>query len=160
VQAGLPRQFLADASGRVAPTPAKGATVGRRVPVYSAPKPVSAISTPGSVDFKGGATQAVLSLTGKGVDQGTGSHRYHSLISVFELQGESGRLPACDRDVTENCTLNDAAKGGDLRYVGAASTAPHWRNSKEIRRTHCWRSACPPGATGRTSAATRCRSWT
>jgi subtilisin family serine protease len=124
VQAGLPRQFLADASGRVALTPTKGTTVRLRVPVYSAPKPVSSIRTPRSVDFKGGATRSVLNLTGKGVDQGTGSQRYRSLISVFELQAESGRLPECAGGVTENCTLNGTAKGGDLRYVGAASTAP------------------------------------
>jgi hypothetical protein len=69
-QAGLARQFLADASGRVALTPAKGAGVGLRVPVYSAPKPVSAISVSGAVDFKGGAAQSVLNLTGKGCRPG------------------------------------------------------------------------------------------
>jgi subtilisin family serine protease len=122
-QAGLARQFLADASGRVALTPTKGATVGLRVPVYAAPKPVSAIATPASVDFHGTA-QSVLNLTGKGVDQGSGAQRYRSLISVFELQAKSGQLPECDGGVTEDCTLNGTAKGGDLQYVGAASTAP------------------------------------
>jgi subtilisin family serine protease len=123
-QAGLARQFLADASGRVALTPTKGATVGLRVPVYSAPKPVSAISTPAAVSFPAGATQSVLNLTGKGVDQGTGAQRYRSLISVFELQASSGQLPECDGGTTADCTLNNTAKGGDLQYVGAASTAP------------------------------------
>jgi len=122
-QAGLARQFLADASGRIALTPTKGATVGLRVPVYAAPKPVSAIATPASVDFHG-SNQAVLNLTGKGVDQGTGSQRYRSLISVFELQAKSGQLPECDGGTTEDCTLNNTAKGGDLQYVGATSTAP------------------------------------
>jgi hypothetical protein len=123
-QAGLARQFVADASGRVAFTPVSGAKVPLRVSVYSAPKPVSAISTPASVKFAPEATQAVLNLGGKGVDQGTGAQRYRSLISVLELQAESPQLPECDADVITDCTLNKTAKGGDLRYIGAASTAP------------------------------------
>ncbi|WP_410574121.1 S8 family serine peptidase [Amycolatopsis sp. cmx-4-61] len=123
-QAGLARQFVADASGRVAFTPVSGAKVPLRVSVYSAPKPVSTISTPPSVKFAPDATQAVLNLGGKGVDQGAGAQRYRSLISVFELQAESPQLPECDADVVSDCTLNKTATGGDLRYIGAASTAP------------------------------------
>ncbi|WP_199199102.1 S8 family serine peptidase [Amycolatopsis sp. CA-128772] len=123
-QAGLARQFVADASGRVAFTPVSGAKVPLRVSVYAAPKPVSSISTPASVKFGADATQAVLNLGGKGVDQGTGAQRYRSLISVLELQAESPQLPECDADVVTDCTLNKTAKGGDLRYIGAASTAP------------------------------------
>ncbi|MFE3171008.1 S8 family serine peptidase [Amycolatopsis sp. NPDC059090] len=123
-QAGLARQFVADASGRVAFTPKNGATVPLRVAVYSSPKPVSAITTPGGVRFGANADQAVLNLAGKGIDQGSGSQRYRSLISVLELQAESPQLPECDSHVTSDCTLNRTAKGGDLRYIGAASTAP------------------------------------
>ncbi|SFP12039.1 S8 family serine peptidase [Amycolatopsis rubida] len=123
-QAGLARQFVADASGRVAFTPKNGATVPLRVAVYSSPKPVSAITTPGGVRFGANADQAVLNLGGKGIDQGSGSQRYRSLISVLELQAESPQLPECDSHVTSDCTLNRTAKGGDLRYIGAASTAP------------------------------------
>ncbi|HEY3468166.1 MAG TPA: S8 family serine peptidase [Amycolatopsis sp.] len=123
-QAGLARQFVADASGRVAFTPKSGAKVPLRVSVYAAPKPVSTISTPPSVKFTPDATQAVLNLTGKGVDQGAGAQRYRSLISVLELQAESPQLPECDADVVTDCTVNNTAKGGDLRYIGAASTAP------------------------------------
>ncbi|WP_033291999.1 S8 family peptidase [Amycolatopsis jejuensis] len=123
-QAGLARQFVADASGRVAFTPKNGTTVPLRVAVYSAPKPVSAITTPGGVRFGPSADQAVLNLGGKGVDQGSGAQRYRSLISVLELQAESPQLPECDANVTADCTLNRTAKGGDLRYIGAASTAP------------------------------------
>jgi subtilisin family serine protease len=123
-QAGLARQFVADASGRVAFTPVSGAKVPLRVSVYAAPKPVSTISTPQSVKFAPDATQAVLNLSGKGVDQGSGAQRYRSLISVLELQAESPQLPECDADVVTDCTVNKTAKGGDLRYIGAASTAP------------------------------------
>ena len=123
-QAGLARQFLADASGRVVFSPAGGG-VALRVPVYAAPKPVSQITTPGSLEFRG--DQAVLNLNGHGVDQGSGSQRYRSLISVLELQASSPRLPACRGKLTDGCTVNDTAQGGDLRYVGAASTAPQAR---------------------------------
>ncbi len=114
-----PRQFLADASGRVVLTPKSGSSVALRVPVYSAPKPVADIGTVNSVraDKSG---QAVLNLTGRGLNQGA----YRSLVSVLELQATSPRLPECRRNVTTNCVLNDTAKSGDLRYVGAASTAP------------------------------------
>ncbi|MFB9597260.1 S8 family serine peptidase [Saccharothrix longispora] len=115
----VPRQFLADASGRVVFAPKSGTAVPLRVPVYSAPKPVADIDVPKSVKANNGG-QAVLNLTGKGLDQGA----YKSLVSVLELQASSPKLPECRRNVTANCTLNDTAKGGDLRYVGAASTAP------------------------------------
>ncbi|GLZ35464.1 peptidase S8 [Lentzea sp. NBRC 105346] len=123
-QLDVPRQFLADASGRVVLTPKSGSSVALKVPVYSAPKPVANISTAGSIRFRGTDKQAVLNLNGRGIDQGSGAQAYRSLVSVLELQAKSPRLPRCKANVTENCTLNDTAKGGDLRYVGAASTAP------------------------------------
>ncbi|GAB2990199.1 S8 family serine peptidase [Amycolatopsis acidiphila] len=126
-QAGLARQFLADASGRVVFTPRAGA-VPLRVPVYAAPKPVSAITVPNSLNFREGG-QAALGLSGRGLDQGSGSQRYQSLISVLELQASSPKLPPCRGKITEGCTVNDTAKGGDLRYVGAASTAPAARQA-------------------------------
>ncbi|MFI9815759.1 S8 family peptidase [Saccharothrix variisporea] len=114
----VPRQFLADASGRVVFTPKSGSTVPLRVPVYSAPKPAADINVADRLTFRG--PQAVLNLTGRGVNQGA----YQSLVSVLELQQTSPKLPECRRSVTTNCTLNDTAKGGDLRYVGVTSTAP------------------------------------
>lgn len=116
----VPRQFLADASGRVVLSPKSGATVPLRVPVYSAPKPASDISVPGSVKLGKNATQTVLNLTGRGVDQ----KGFRSLVSVLELQATSPRLPECKRNVTSGCTLNQTAKGADLRHVGVTSTAP------------------------------------
>ncbi|WP_027946243.1 S8 family serine peptidase [Amycolatopsis taiwanensis] len=119
--AGLARQFLADASGRVVLTP-QGSGVTLRVPVYSAPKPVADITTPDSVSFQG--NQAALNLSGRGLNQGSGSQRYQSLVSVLELQASSPKLPDCRSNLTQHCTINDTAKGGDLQYVGAATTAP------------------------------------
>jgi subtilisin family serine protease len=119
---GLPRQFLADASGRVIFSPTAGATVALRVPVYAAPKPTASIQVPSQLRIPGAT--GLLTLSGKGLDQGTGDERYLSLISVLELQGTSPRLPKCTATVTTACALNDTARGGDLRYVGVASTVP------------------------------------
>jgi subtilisin family serine protease len=122
-QAGQARQYLAEASGRIVLTPTSGGTP-LRLPVYAAPKPVAAITEPGSVRFSGGQTQAILNVSGRGVDQGSGDQRYRSLLSAFELQATSPKLPDCTDHVKTDCAINGTAKGGDLRYVGAASTAP------------------------------------
>ncbi|MCP2259956.1 PA domain-containing protein [Streptoalloteichus tenebrarius] len=123
-QLNVARQFLADASGRLVLTPKNGSSTPLRVPVYAAPKPVAKISAGDRVKFHRGDAQAVLNLKGRGIDQGQDASAYRSLVSVLELQGTSPRLPKCDKKVTSDCTPNDTAKGGDLRYVGATSTAP------------------------------------
>ncbi|AOS65321.1 S8 family peptidase [Actinoalloteichus hymeniacidonis] len=123
-QGGEARQFLADASGRIVFTPESGSSVPLRVPVHSAPKPVSDIEASAWLRLPEGSEQAVLNLRGRGVSQGEGDEAYRSLISVLELHGESDRLPECVGDQSLGCTINETAKGGDLRQVGATSTAP------------------------------------
>ena len=117
-QAGQKRQFLAEVSGRLVLKPV-GSGTGLRVPVYAAPKPVADL-TAGPVAFTG--DQGVLGVTGRGLAQGEGDLAYRSLLSVFELQATSEQLPVCDADRTTGCAVNTAARGADLRYVGAAST--------------------------------------
>lgn len=109
-QAGMARQFLAEVSGRLLVR-----TGGQelRVPVYAAPEPVGDVAATGD----GG----VLRLSGRALDQGEGAEAYRSLLSVFELHGTSPELPDCTGEVTVGCALNASARGGDLRYVGAAS---------------------------------------
>ena len=121
-QLGAARQFVADASGRVVLSAANAVTL--RVPVYAAPKPVSDLSALQSLHFGGDDRQAVLSLSGRGVDQGSGDAAYRSLISVLQLQTESGRLVECTGVFVAACTPNGTARGGDIRYVGVTSTAP------------------------------------
>ncbi len=127
-QLGAARQFLADASGRVVLTPAGDAAPSAeaplRVPVYAAPKPVADVATSDELRFHGGDQQAMLELSGRGLDQGSGDAAYRSLISVLQLQAESGQLPECGAVVTVDCTPNQTARGGDVQYVGATSTAP------------------------------------
>ncbi|MGM1063162.1 S8 family peptidase [Saccharothrix sp. Mg75] len=112
-QGGLPRQFLAEASGRLL-VRSSGRVL--RVPVYAAPKPVA--------DVEAVADGDVLRLRGRGLDQGEGDEAYRSLVSVFQLGGTSPELPDCTDEVKTDCALNRTAKGGDLRYAGVASTGP------------------------------------
>ncbi len=119
-QADQARQFLAEVSGRVVVKPGGGGTA-LRVPVYAAPEPVADLTT-SAVEFTG--DQGVLTVSGRGVDQGEDDLAYRSLLSAFELQGTSDELPACDDTTEVDCVANTTAKGGDLRYVGATSTAP------------------------------------
>ncbi|MFC6091914.1 S8 family peptidase, partial [Saccharothrix lopnurensis] len=110
LQAGLARQFLAEASGRVL-VRAGGREL--RVPVYAAPKPVG--------DVEAAYADGAVRLTGRALDQGEGDQAYRSLLTAFELQGTSPELPDCAGEVQVDCALNASARGGDLRYVGAAS---------------------------------------
>lgn len=121
-QLGAARQFVADASGRIVFSAANAVTL--RVPLYAAPKPVSDLSALQDLHFRSDDRQAVLSLSGRGVDQGSGDAAYRSLISVLQLQTESGRLTACRGVFVAACTSNGTARGGDIRYVGVTSTAP------------------------------------
>lgn len=62
------------------------------MPVYAAPRPVANIPAPERLQFHGNDRQAVLALSGRGVDQGNGDAAYRSLISVLQLQTESGAV--------------------------------------------------------------------
>jgi hypothetical protein len=109
-QAGTARQFLAEASGRLL---LRAGGPALRVPVYAAPKPVADVE---AVDAGG-----VLRLAGRALDQGEGPEAYRSLLTAFELHGTSPELPDCAGEVQAGCAPNASARGGDLRYVGAAS---------------------------------------
>jgi subtilisin family serine protease len=128
-QGGLPRQFLADASGRIVLTPTAGSAPSLRVPVYSAPRPASSMTQDSSVRFRGrGVATDDLRLFGRGVDQGPdGPSHVTSIVSGYELLGTSGLLPHCKGTRTEGCVLFQDERGVDLRYVGATSDAPSWQ---------------------------------
>lgn len=123
LQGGLPRQYVADASGRVLLTPDNGPVL--RVPVYSAPRPASTMQQPASVKMPSGATQdALLRLSGHAVNQGSGDTKIQSLMAGFELALRSGKAPACSDTVTSGCVSLPEERAADLKYVGVTSTAP------------------------------------
>ncbi|HEY9475390.1 MAG TPA: S8 family serine peptidase [Mycobacteriales bacterium] len=127
-QAGVPRQFLADASGRVVLTPTGGSQPALRVPVYSAPRPASMMTQSSTVRAHGGnVATGTLRLRGHGVDQGPGGASHvTSLVSGYELLGTSGKVPRCAGTTVEGCVLFSDERSVDLRAVGATSDAPAW----------------------------------
>lgn len=120
-QQGHARDYLADASGRVVLTPAGGRAGALRVPVSVSPKPVSTLTV-----TRAGQT---VTLHGSAVDQGTGREAYRSRVGVFALAATSPELPMCATPGTMTaCVANATGRGGDLRYVGLASTAGRSRD--------------------------------
>ena len=68
----LPRQFIGDASGNVSFAPTAGSDWALRVPVYSAPKPTSAITVPAKLDLPTANGSVFLPLSGRGLEPGLG----------------------------------------------------------------------------------------
>jgi subtilisin family serine protease len=124
-QGGLPREFLADASGRVVLTPTSGATVPLRVPVYSAPRPASTMTHSGSLALSGSGVQTGnLALSGHGVNQGSFSTKVRSYVAGFELQATSGLAPTCASPSSAGCVHYSDERSADLKYVGTTSDYP------------------------------------
>ncbi|GAA2742355.1 S8 family serine peptidase [Terrabacter aerolatus] len=128
---GIARSYRTDASGRMVLEPVEGTPDGPlRVPVWSAPRPASTMSSPSSTTvvhkagLPAGVATSMLPLMGGGLDQGSGSTSYASSVSTFQLQGVSPRLPTCSPSQVVSCVGTPDDRGADLRYVGAASDAP------------------------------------
>lgn len=117
---GVPRSFVSDASGRV--LVAEAGKTALRVPVYAAAKPTSATSTKLETSGQGGTATSALDITGRGVDQGSGTEKFASLASVLTLGATSGKEKRCAADQTSGCLYLPTDSGADLRYVGAGST--------------------------------------
>jgi len=123
LQGGLPRQFQADASGLLVLEPSSGPDL--RVPVYSAPRPASAMTQAAQVTLPAGAVETTgLPLTGQSVNQGSGSQKVQSMVAGLELQGTSGLAPSCSEVVTSGCVNFPDERSADLKRVGATSSAP------------------------------------
>jgi hypothetical protein len=124
LQLDLPRQFLADASGRIVFQPVSGTTWPLRVPVHAAPKPTSGISVASPIHVSGPNGTGFLRLGGRGLAQGSGDQAYNALSSILELGAVSPRLPVCGPHDVSGCTVNKTNQAADLRYVGAGTNAP------------------------------------
>lgn len=124
---GAQMSYRADASGRMVLTPV-GTTPGAalRVPVWSAPRPASAMAAAktATVTGAGAIKTGTLALSGTGVSQGSGSTGYESSVSTFQLQGVSTKIPSCSATLVVSCIAFADDRSADLRYVGSASTVP------------------------------------
>jgi subtilisin family serine protease len=124
-QGGLPREYVADASGRVIFTPLDTTLPALRVPVYSSPRPASTMTQPASLKMPNGKIQTTsLHLSGGGISQGTGPTLVQSAVAGFELQATSAALPNCGGSVTTGCIHASDELAADLKYVGTTSDAP------------------------------------
>jgi subtilisin family serine protease len=128
----FPREFVADASGLVVLTAGAGNSPGEktplRVPVYSAPRPASSMSEPGTLNLPGSGVQTgSLSLSGQGVNQGSGNARVKSYVTGLERQATSGLARTCATPSAVRCVHNADERSADLKYVGFTSDAEQLR---------------------------------
>jgi subtilisin family serine protease len=112
-QGGLPREYVASLSGRLVLTSDDGEL---RVPVQAAPRLVSELSADPVSFSDAGATEAALTLSGRGVDAGG----WTSLVSPLVLGSTSPKL----EEVPGFITSDSAIASGDIRWAGWTSTAP------------------------------------
>jgi len=111
---GVAREYVSALAGQLVLTPrAAGQTL--HVPVHAAPRLVSAL-TAEPVAFAAGELTAPLDVTGRHVDSGGWTSR----VAVLELMATSPQLPDADPETTSPTQV----AAGDIRYVGAMSTAP------------------------------------
>lgn len=114
-QLDTPRQFVSAASGRLTITAPNKTPL--RVPVHGVARVNS--TTTASV-----ANQQLV-LDGNGVDQGDGTARQRSVVSVLELGARSGQMPICTGTQTVGCVDQGSDRGMDLQSVGAGSSNTH-----------------------------------
>jgi subtilisin family serine protease len=122
----VPLETLADASGRIQLTPTGGYSgPALRVPVYSAPRPASTMTQPAALSLPGAGVQSVgMTLTGHGLNQGSGATLVRSYSGGFELQATSGLAPVCATPTSDGCIRIADDRSADLKYVGFTSDAP------------------------------------
>lgn len=123
-QLGIPRQFLAEASGRLELS--STGVPSLRVPVYAAPKPTSAMTAGKSLTFPNTKANSVkVPLSGRPLTQGgLGANGYNSLLAPFELQTSSPRIGKLEASVSADSEENQAVRAMDLQNVGVSSTIP------------------------------------
>lgn len=120
-QGGVPRQFVADASGYVTATAADGEPP-IRLSVFVAPKPVSNMSVSG-ITFTG--DDGSLTAAGRSLDQGEASERYQSLMVPLVLGTTD------PDDIFPANSAQSTLESIDLLAVGASSTAPQVANPSD-----------------------------
>lgn len=124
-QHGYERAFVADASGVVQFQPTTSGLSDLRVSVFSAPKPVSDVHATGVQLADPTALTGQLLMSGRSVDQGTGSESFAAPSAPFELGVQ---------DDAETFPTDAAAKtlaSLDVLAIGASTTAPQLADPSE-----------------------------
>lgn len=119
------RDFLTVASGLITMKPSNGAPT-LRVPLFSAPRPASTLSSnPVTVAGSGAIKTGTLTLKGSAIDN-SGAKAYErerSRVSALQFVAESPQLPPCSLTVRTGCVITPDSASADLRYVGITSDA-------------------------------------
>jgi len=124
-----PRQFVAEEQGRILLSPVGGGQV-LRLPAAVAPRPAAQMqAATDTVSVRSSAPNLAtggLSLAGRGISNGPlgATDSVNSLVSGFQLQATSPELDACRVGQVGGCLAFPSQRGGDIRFVGAASTLP------------------------------------
>ncbi|MGI9196128.1 MAG: S8 family peptidase [Candidatus Nanopelagicales bacterium] len=124
LEMGVMRDFLTDASALLTVSTPGGTSL--RVPVFSAPRPASAISAaPVTVKGSGALKKGTLTLRGQQVNvRGTESYeRELSRVSALQLVAESPALPECEPGISTGCWTTEDERSADIRYLGVTSDA-------------------------------------
>ena len=119
IQAGVPRDYVSEVSGRLVLT--SGST-SLRVPLQAAPRLVSDLTASPVAFADAAAATADLAISGRGLASGG----WYSLTTPLNLAATSPKLETVPGLVTSP----SATAAGDIRYVGWASTAPAGRRSR------------------------------
>ena len=116
-QAGIPRDYVAEVTGRLVLTSGSGSNATTlRVPLQAAPTLVSDLKAAPVTFADSTATTADLALSGRGVSSGG----WYSLTTPLVLGATSPQLEPTPGVITSPSAID----AGDIRYVGWASTAP------------------------------------
>lgn len=149
---GETRDWLTIASGLLRFTPIRGTGgAGMRLPVSAAPRPVSTMKAPASVDAvqtaASGAFTGSINMSGTGLSNLAPSPApayvaEKSYASFFQLVGSSPAMPDCSDTVQEDCIPYEDGRAADLEYFGYAvdseyayfgiATYGPWRTSADI----------------------------
>lgn len=126
-QLNTPRQFIAQASGRLELSSAGAPSL--RVPINAAPKPTSAMTAGKSLNFPNDKAASIkVPLSGRPLAQGgLSANGYNSLVAPFELQTSSPRIANLDETASTESKAtkeNTAVRAMDLQNVGVSSTIP------------------------------------
>ena len=123
---GVPRTTVAEASGQVVFAPTSGDPL--RVPVYAAPRPVSALTGGGQVTVDPVTQKATVTMSGPGLGFGVNgtsdedpSNDINSIGAAFELAAVSPAAPACTSPSDELCYTMPNERAADIRRVGVTT---------------------------------------
>lgn len=123
---GIPRTTVAEASGQLLLRPTTGDTL--RVPVYAAPRPVSAVTGGSQVAIDPVTQKGTVTMSGPGLGFGVNgtfdgdpANDITSIGAAFELAAVSPAAPQCTSPSDDSCWTTPNERAADIRRVGVTT---------------------------------------